>query len=193
MAKVNKQVKNTKVKRAIKINPDIIKSSLEDLIDIVNQKTRSLQNEVDDVFYKINTLLGKEYIYREKFVITDDDQPHFINEIDELDYIHDTLIFKHSQLEVKLTNLKDYYKKLLQVEIKKLEVENTSLIKKLIKEVIRFREQNIYKGNDMCDAYLNVTNTYISLKNANKYYTDAYNDNREYNYNWGVCDYDNSY
>jgi hypothetical protein len=47
--------------------------------------------------------------------------------------------------------------------------------------VIRFQEQKIYIANNMCDEYVNLRNTYYSLKNANKYYTDTYNENNEYN------------
>lgn len=39
-------------------------------------------------------------------------------------------------------------------------------------------------ANDMWDEYSNLKNTYISLKNANKYYTDTYNENNEYNSNY---------
>ena len=71
------------------------------------------------------------------------------------------------------------------MEITKLEMESTTLIRKLIKGVIRFQEQKIYMLNDMCDDYVNVINRYQSLKTANKYYTDTYNENNEYNsYYW---------
>lgn len=182
MANIIKKVKNTNGKKAFKINPDIIKISLENLICDVKEKTELLQKEVDNIFEQIKKLQGNEYIYREKFIIEDDDQLHFINEVDELDYMYATLIFRYSQLEIKLNKLKEEYcKKMLQIEIKKLEVENTCLIRKLIKGVIRFQEKKIYMVNDMCDEYSNLKNLYISLKQINKYYTDTYNDNNEYN------------
>ena len=178
---INKNVKSAPGKKRIKINPDTIKTSLENLIQDVNEKTASLQKEVDDIFERIKKIQGNEYHYREKFTITED-PPHFTNDVDELDYIHETLIFKYSQLEIKLNTLKEEYcKKLLQIEIKKLEMESTTLIRKLIKGVIRFQEQKIYMANNMCDEYVNLRNTYYSLKNANKYYMDTYNENNEYN------------
>lgn len=178
----NKKVKTAPGKKTIKINPDIIKMSLENLIDDVKEKTALLQKEVDNIFDRIKKIQGYEYQYCEKFIIDDDDPPNFANDVDELDYIHDTLIFKYSQLEIKLNNLKEEYCKiLLQISIKKLEIEGATLIKKLIKGVIRFQEQQIYMANDMWDEYSNLKNTYISLKNANKYYTDTYNENNEYN------------
>ena len=186
MANNNKKVKTAPRKKTIQINADIIKTSLENLIYVVNQKTALLQREVDYIFEVIKKIQGHEYHYREKFIIDDDEPPTFTNEVDELDYIHETLIFKYSQLEVKQNTVKEYCKNLLQVEIKKLEMESTTLIKKLIKGVIRFREQRIYMANDICDEYSNLINIYISLKTANKYYTDTYNENKEY-------DYDSSY
>ena len=185
MANVNKKVKSAQGKKRIKINPDMIKTSLENLIDEVNEKMVLLRKEVDDIFQQIKKIQGNEYQYIEKIIIDDDEPPIFTNEVDELDYIHDTLIFKSSQLEVKKNNVKEYYKKLLQMEITKLEMESTTLIRKLIKGVIRFQEQKIYMLNDMCDDYVNVINRYQSLETANKYYTDTYNENNEYNsYYW---------
>ena len=111
-----------------KINPNIIKISLENLIDEVKEKTALLQKEVDGIFEQIKKIQGNEYHYCEKFTISED-PPHFANEVDELDYIHETLIFKYSQLEIKLNTLKEECcKKMLQIEIKKLEMESTTLI-----------------------------------------------------------------
>lgn len=178
---INKKVKSAPGNKKNKINPDIIKISLENLIDEVKEKTALLQKEVDGIFEQIKKIQGNEYHYCEKFTISED-PPHFANEVDELDYIHETLIFKYSQLEIKLNTLKEECcKKMLQIEIKKLEMESTTLIRKLIKGVIRFQEQQIYMANNMCDEYVNLRNTYYSLKNANKYYTDTYNENNEYN------------
>ena len=181
METINKKVKTAHGKKRININPDTIKTSLENLIQDVKETTASLQKEVDDIFERIKKIQGNEYHYCEKFTITEA-PPHFTNEVDELDYIHETLIFKYSQLEIKLNTLKEECcKKMLQIEIKKLEMESTTLIRKLIKGVIRFQEQKIYMSNDICDEYVNLRNTYHSLKNANKYYTDTYNENNEYN------------
>jgi hypothetical protein len=180
MANNNKKVKSAPGKKRIKINPDMIKACLENLIDEVNEKTASLRKEVDDIFEQIKRIQGNEYQYIEKFIIDDEESPQFTNDIDKLDYIHDTLIFKYSQLEVKTNTVKVYYKKLLQMEITKLEMESATLIRKLIKGVIRFQEQNIYMLNDMCDEYVNVINKHQSLKTANKYYTDTYNEYNSY-------------
>ena len=53
--------------------------------------------------------------------LIDEEKPNFTNEIDELDYIHEILIFKYAQLEIKLNTLINAYKKLMkkhQVQLK---------------------------------------------------------------------------
>ena len=130
MSNINKKVKNVRLKKAIKITPEDIKISLENLIVHVNKKTSSIQKEVDDVFEKLNKLPGKKYQYKEKFVI-DEDHPNFTNEIDKLDYIHESLIFKYAQLEIKLKTLKDIYKKLLKKHIKNIKEKINNLQKEL--------------------------------------------------------------
>ena len=127
MSNINKNVKIASLKKTIKITSNIIKISLENLIDDVNKKTSSIQKEIDDVIEKINKLPGNKYQYKEKFVI-DDEKPNFTNEIDELDYKHESLIFKYAQLEIKLNTLKEeYYKNLF----KKIKTEICDLKKKL--------------------------------------------------------------
>jgi hypothetical protein len=121
MSNINKKVKIARLKKTIKITSNIIKISLENLIDDVNKKTSSIQKEVHDVFEKINKLPGKKYQYKEKFVI-DEDHPNFTNEIDKLDYIHESLIFKYAQLEIKLNTLTNTYKKKLEISVN---VDNT--------------------------------------------------------------------
>jgi molybdopterin converting factor small subunit len=124
----NKKI--ARVKKTIKINPEDIKISLENLIDDVNKKTSSIQKEVDCICKQINKLQGKEYQYKEKFVI-DEEKPIFTNEIDELDYIHESLIFKYAQLENKLNTLINAYKKLLKKHIKNIKEKNEELQKEL--------------------------------------------------------------
>jgi len=156
MSNINKKVKNTRLKKAIKITPEDIKISLENLIDDVNKKTSSIQKEIDDVIEKINKLPGNKYQYKEKFVI-DEEKPNFTNEIDELDYIHEILIFKYAQLEIKLNTLINAYKKLMKKHIKKNKKKNEELQKELgdIFEQVNKLQSNEYKykENFVMDEY----------------------------------------
>lgn len=146
MSNINKKVKNARLKKAIKITPEDIKISLEKLIYDVNKKTSSIQKEIDDVIEKINKLPGNKYQYKEKFVI-DEEKPNFTNEIDELDYIHEILIFKYAQLEIKLNTLINTYKKLLKKNIKNIKEKNEELQKELgdIFEQVNKLQSNEYK------------------------------------------------
>lgn len=61
MANVIKKLKSAQGKKRIKINPDMIKTSLENLIDDVNEKMVLLRKEVDDIFQQIKKIQGNEY------------------------------------------------------------------------------------------------------------------------------------
>jgi hypothetical protein len=180
MSNINKKI--ALVKKTIKINPEDIKISLENLIDDVNKKTSSIQKEVDDVFEKLNKLPGNKYQYKEKFVI-DEEKPNFTNEIDELDYIHESLIFKYAQLEIKLKTLKNDYEKILKNHItilneknETLQKENNNLINYLQKAKWEYKLQEIHIDppgySDIETMYLNKVLKYKSLKNAIKYYKE---------------------
>ena len=161
MSNINKKVKNARLKKAIKITPEDIKISLENLIDDVNKKTSSIQKEVHDVFEKINKLPGKKYQYKEKFVI-DEDHPNFTNEIDKLDYIHESLIFKYAQLEIKLKTLKDIYNKLLKKHIKNIKEKSDELQKE-----INDKKQQINKLiNDIRNNQIHDSNISNRFKNV---------------------------
>ena len=139
MSNINKNVKIASLKKTIKITSNIIKISLENLIDDVNKKTSSIQKEIDDVIEKLNKLPGNKYQYKEKFVI-DDEKPNFTNEIDELDYIHESLIFKYVQLEIKLNTLNNNYKLLIEIEQFKKDIAKTiKILHKLKKYYIPYK------------------------------------------------------
>lgn len=185
MSNINKKVKNARPKKAIKITSNIIKISLENLIDDVNKKTSSIQKEIHDVFEKLNKLPGNKYQYKEKFVI-DDEKPNFTNEIDELDYMNESLIFKYAQLEIKLNTLKNDYEKILKNHIailneknETLQKENNNLINYLQKAKWEYKLQEIHIDppdyNDIESMYFNKVLKYKSLKNAIKYYKEIKN------------------
>ena len=58
MSNINKNVKIASLKKTIKITSNIIKISLENLIDDVNKKTSSIQKEIDCIFEKLNKSLN---------------------------------------------------------------------------------------------------------------------------------------
>jgi 5-methylcytosine-specific restriction endonuclease McrA len=190
MSNINKKVKIARLKKTIKITSNIIKISLENLIDDVNKKTSSIQKEIHDVFEKLNKLPGNKYQYKEKFVI-DEENPNFTNEIDELDYIHESLIFKYAQLEIKLNTLKNDYEKILKNHIailneknETLQKENNNLIHYLQKARWEYKLQEIHIDppdyNDIETMYFNKVLKYKSLKNAIKYYLEKNIDNIEH-------------
>ena len=182
MSNSNKKVKIARVKKTIRINSNMIKTSLEKLIDDVLLLTSSIEKEIDVVFEKLNKLPGNKYHYKEKFVI-DEDKPNFTNEIDELDYIHESLIFKYAQLEIKFNTLKNDYENILNKHItilneknETLQKENNSIIHYLKKTKWEYKLQEIYIVppcyDDTETMYLNKVLKYKSLKNAIKYYKE---------------------
>lgn len=180
MSNINKKVKTPRLKKAIKITPEDIKISLENLIDDVNKKTSSIQKEIDRIFEKLNKLPGKKYQYKEKFVI-DEDHPIFTNEIDNLDYIHESLIFKYAQLEIKLNTLKDIEKK-KQVEIIKVEIQNYKKhINDLLNNIKKIKTTAVVKNINIEDDD-NIKNCKILIKKL-------HNVNREYLQNNVILDY----
>lgn len=190
MSNSNKKVKIARVKKTIRINSNMIKTSLEKLIDDVLLLTSSIEKEIDVVFEKLNKLPGNKYHYKEKFVI-DEDKPNFTNEIDELDYIHESLIFKYAQLEIKFNTLKNDYENILNKHItilneknETLQKENNSIIHYLKKTKWEYKLQEIYIDppgyNNIETIYLNKLLKYKSLKNSIKYYLEKSIDNIEY-------------